>query len=502
MFRSAMYVGQDGTMIGQTHSFLPVGTCGHCGTLPDDSPELAAVPFEPRLKPNPRTYRLDNPKLTREKLRQVYYDWRMGIVNHIFRDKFAKFVPMVGSELPLPGSEGKENGFGRTLTYEESEMTAVLEALERYAGMKPRGRRTVVRGTYRELRDSAIDPRLFGLHATSQTGEPGYRYAPFDEDLPIGWVWARSCSRGEAVLIPEQAVYYRLPDMPGAPVNRFVYETSNGCAMGGSREEAFFHALLEVIERDAFLVAWYNRLPLTELTLDDAEDKTILLVRDRLEAAGYRLHVYDMTMDSGIPSVWATIVNPAADAKVKTYTAAGAHPNPEKAIMGALVEVATSISIYEELLPQKREQAALMLQDDSLVQTMEDHVLLYSHPGAAERFSFLTADGSRKRGIREAYASWYREEPPLDLTVELERLVGRLLETNHDVILVDETTPELEALGLTAVKALVPGMLTMSFGHQYRRLVPERIRYTPVRTGRRSAPIAMSDVNPYAHPFP
>ncbi|XEC96274.1 TOMM precursor leader peptide-binding protein [Paenibacillus tarimensis] len=502
MFLHAMYFGQDGTMVGRTHAFLPVSNCAHCGKLPDDSEELANQPFVSRIKPHPRVYRLDNSKLTREKLRELYYDWRMGLVNHVFRDKYAKFVPMAGSELPLYGADGKENGFGRTLTYEESEMTAVLESLERYAGMQPRGRRTVMRGAYQEFRERAIDPRLFGLHAPEQASLPGFRYAAYDDRLPIGWVWARSCRRQAAVLVPEQVVYYRLPDLPGKPVNRFVYETSNGCAMGGSWEEAAFHALLEVVERDAFLVAWYNRLPLVELSLDDAEDVTILLIRDRLEAAGYRLHLFDMTMDSGIPSVWATIVNPAEDAKVKTYTAAGAHPNPEKAIMGALVEVATSISIYEELLPQKRGKAEAILKDDSLVQTMEDHVLLYSHPGVLERFDFLWSEGRNRSGIKEMYAGWYAAEPPADLTVELEQLIYRLLETNHDVLLVDETTPELEQLGLKAVKALVPGMLTMSFGHQYRRIVPERVFQTPVRTGRRTEPITADEMNAYAHPFP
>ena len=40
-----------------------------------------------------------------------------------------------------------------------------------------------------------------------------------------------------------------------------VYETSNGCALGGCFEEATAHGLLEVAERDAFLITWYGRMP-------------------------------------------------------------------------------------------------------------------------------------------------------------------------------------------------------------------------------------------------
>lgn len=49
------------------------------------------------------------------------------------------------------------------------------------------------------------------------------------------------------ILIPESLAYYSL-----GREDSFVYETSNGCALGGSLEEAIFHAILEAAERDSF----------------------------------------------------------------------------------------------------------------------------------------------------------------------------------------------------------------------------------------------------------
>jgi ribosomal protein S12 methylthiotransferase accessory factor len=196
------------------------------------------------------------------------------------------------------------------------------------------------------------------------------------------------------------------------------------------------------------------------------------------------------------------MINPAEDAKVKTYSAAGAHPDPEKAIMGALVEVVTSVPIYEEIMPAQRDKAERMVHDPGLVQEMHDHVLLYSHPDTLPRFDFLFGEKKRRRPVRELYRRWYEEEPPGDLGAELKELLDTLTRLHGDVVIIDETTPELEALGIRAVKTLVQGMLTMSFGHQYRRIVMKRVQEAPVRTGRRRSPIREEEINLFPHPFP
>ncbi|ASS75448.1 hypothetical protein CIG75_10990 [Tumebacillus algifaecis] len=503
-FTQAVYAGYDGNLKGQIHHFLAHPQCPECSVVPDDSPELAEVRIESRLKSDPRSYRLPNPKLNRENLRKEFYDWRMGLIHHLYRETYSKFIPITGAELPLETENHTEIGFGRTVTFNDSELTSILEALERYAGMIPRGRKTVNFGSYQEFREHAIHPPQLGIHDPAQRAEPGFRYHPYDDDLKVGWVWAYSWRQQKSVLIPEQMVYYRLsqttPDQP--PVNRFVYETSNGCAMGGSLEEAIYYGLMEVIERDAFLVAWYNRLPLTEIDLEGVKDQNILLVKDRVEAMGYRLHLFDMTMESGIPSIWATLINPAEDAGVKTYTAAGAHADPEKAIMGAMVEVVTSMPIYEISLTPKRDEAEAMVNDPTLVQTMEDHVLLYSHPDTLPRYDFLFGEGRQVKSVRDLYANWYENTPPKDFSAELTDLMDRLLEHHQDILIIDETPPELEPLGIRAVKVIVQGMLTMSFGHQFRRIVMERVQQAPVTMGYRKEPIAPEEINLQPHPFP
>jgi ribosomal protein S12 methylthiotransferase accessory factor len=77
-------------------------------------------------------------------------------------------------------------------------------------------------------------------------------------------VWAHSFARGEAVLLPERYAYYGLDRSSHRTEEQildrpFVYEISNGCAIGSCLEEVILHGLLEVAERDAFLMTWLTR---------------------------------------------------------------------------------------------------------------------------------------------------------------------------------------------------------------------------------------------------
>ena len=63
--------------------------------------------------------------------------------------------------MPLFGAD--EGVAGRTNSYEMSELTAILEGLERYCGIKPRGKRTVVHDSYHHLENQALNPTSVGV---------------------------------------------------------------------------------------------------------------------------------------------------------------------------------------------------------------------------------------------------------------------------------------------------------------------------------------------------
>ena len=104
--------------------------------------------------------------------------------------------------------------------------------------------------------------------------------------------------------------------------------------------------------------------------------------------------------------------------------------------------------------------------------------------------------------MAEAFPPAARYRPAADLLAALRHVTGRYLDEGLDVVVVDQTAREQEAVGLTSVKVLIPGLLPMTFGHRNRRVDLPRLRELPVRLGHRAEPLARGEINPYPHPFP
>lgn len=480
------------TLKSSRHFFLPDPLCLVCGRLPDDSPIAARISLQPSLKINADSYRCRPMDDLKKVLVKDYLDYRTGLLNGKMHDLMS---PFADASVNLPLFTADEGTAGRTHSYAESELTAILEGLERYCGLAPRGKRTVIHDSYRNLEDQALNPVKVGVHAKEQYERPGFPFKPFDPDRPIDWVWGYSFLQERPILIPKLLAYYSLGCGDG-----FVYETSNGCALGGSLEEAIFYGILEVVERDSFLMTWYAQLPLPRLDPSSADDQELQLMVDRLKAvAGYDLYLFNSTMENGIPSVWALAKN-RKQKGVNLICAAGAHLDPVRAVKSAIHELAGMMLMLDEKFEANREKYEQMFHDPFLVQQMEDHSMLYSLPQAQERLQFLLDENRPLRTFDEEFK---RKARHADLTDDLRDFFQVFRRLNLEVIVVDQTTPEILRNGLYCVKVLIPGMLPMTFGYHLTRVTGlERVLRVPVELGYAEQPLTLEQLNPHPHPFP
>ncbi len=468
------------------HAFLPDAFCGTCGDAPPDTAESADLILEPRPMYREGSFR------TREifaDLEKLYVDPECGLIGTL-SEWTAAGLCVTSATVGARGG-GDVVGYGRADTRTASRLIAVLEGIERYGGA-PGARRTTVNAPFSEVADRALDPRTLGLYPPERYRLPDFRYRPFDVNTPYAWVWGYSFARQEPILVPESCAYYQHG-------HGLVHEISNGCALGGSLEEAILHGILEVAERDAFLLTWYCRLPAPRIEVRAAADRRLPLWHAALEAeTGYDVMLFDISVEQRIPCVWAMAVNPRDDGRPAVICAAGSSPDPERAIANALGELAPDIAPMATRYAREADRAERMVADPRLVKEMEDHSLLYAHPAAARRLSFLT-EGSDVRkpadmGIPGAFAG-------TDLTGVLTETVGRYLDTGLDVIVIDQSGSEHRAGGLSCVKVLIPGTLSMTFGHDNRRVdgLP-RLLTVPRLLGYRD--LTPGELNLDPHPFP
>ncbi|NUR03455.1 MAG: TOMM precursor leader peptide-binding protein [Streptomyces sp.] len=481
------------------HTFLPDPLCAVCGALPEDTAARAEIVPLARPKPRARSSRIR--ELSESRLTRLYVDAETGVVAPP-RGMRDSMVPLTEAVLAEYGYRG-EAGFGRTRDFASSRATAVAEALERLGGQWPWGKRTTVRGSYAELAGDALDPRTLGLLAPERYLEPDCQYQPFTEDAEVSWVWAYSFGRARPVLVPETHAYYRMPLQPGTRADKpFTFEISNGCALGGCIEEAVLHGILEVVERDAFLMTWYARLPVPEVDVARAPDPRIRLVAERIERHGYRVRAFDITLTEGIRAFWVLAQDTTGDERrPKVVCTSGSALDPVAAVLTALGELAPIVEQELTRYPAEAERAGRMAADPELVRVMTDHALCAATPEAFDRFSFLL-DGDRMTGWDEVIA---RSPWPLhaDLRDDLTEAVDRMLAGGMDVVVVDQTSPLHEAADLHCVKVIAPGALSMTFGHRNRRTTGlPRLREVPHRLGHAPRPLTDTNLNPHPHPFP
>lgn len=417
-----------------------------------------------------------------------------GIGQYLLRDVDAKIMPMYFIKSDLAGREFYS--YGRTSDLQNSKYAAIFEMLERYASMVPHNRDCLF-GSYNDLiKDGQEVISPMRLNIPESMLAPGY--GNYSDDRKYRWKKVLEINSGSFVYLPEQAIYYESQLI--SKEKRFVYETSNGCALGGSLEEAIVYALFELVERDSFLVHWYNHIAPIKLDVSTLQNDNISRLVRYMENKGFRVHIFDITMETNIPTIWAAAVDEDFNGKVKCYNAAGAHINPEKALEGALVEVITSVFVYNNILESGKNidlTKALEGAPDKVL-NMEDHVYFYANK---KNFSYIEKfyENDVVLDFKQAFASWYQRK---NSNYNFKDILDRVSLYHKEIYVSYLYTEVNKKLGLECVKVIIPSMLTMTFGNGNKRINYERVQKGPVLSGIRCNPIAIDDIYDIPHPFP
>jgi ribosomal protein S12 methylthiotransferase accessory factor len=374
--------------------------------------------------------------------------------------------PFGSCSIELPEARGlpRNPALGRGISYDQSRAIAVLEGLERHCGLHRGGRRAFVRAAYQDIAERAIYPPSFGMHPATSYAQENFKFSQFAPDIVIDWVEAYSFARKSAVLVPERAAFWG-PRDDGEVT--FFQESSNGCALGSCIEEAILHGLREVIERDSFLLTWYRKLSLPELDLQNDPDPELRTVLHKSELfTGCTFRAFLSTMEHGMPSVWLVAIgrDPRGPA---VLAGAGAHLDLRQAVIGALYELAKRVLGITHYYPTLRADALSMLEDPDRVKRLEHHPVVNCLPEARHRFSFLLDRETAPVPIDSVPVTGYAGS--YDLRDDLAMAVRRMIECGFDVLVVDQTMPEVAGHGLACVKVMSPGLLPISFGHANRR---------------------------------
>ncbi len=324
-------------------------------------------------------------------------------------------IPVFSSIRPMAdkGAISVYNGKGATPT--EAKVSAMMEGLERYSA---------------EVRDRELKIDCFS-HLDGALG-PSELILPAgaEPNAMIPWISGWDIMNDEDILVPANAVFHPLP----SDYKRLFRTNTSGLASGNVIEEAIFHGLAEVIERDAWALVEATRkvCPI----ISDVEDDPAKGLLDKFAAAEVDVYLRDITSDIGVPTCAAAADDVRLRDPTLLTTGMGTHTSAGVAVLRALTEVA-----------QSRLTQIHGAREDTILADFRKQIG-YDRTKRLNKHWFETTDTKNFADIQSFESD--------DFLLDIKYMLKKLEEAGLDrVVVVDLTREEI---GIPVVRVIVPGL--------------------------------------------
>ncbi|NET57934.1 MAG: TOMM precursor leader peptide-binding protein [Symploca sp. SIO2E6] len=371
---------------------------------------------------------------------------------------------------------------GKGTTDVQAKASAFCEAIERYCGVY-QGNEPTRRDRYRELGELAILPNhclLFSEHQYQNREQLNrdcihyfqYIPEPFDPEQAIDWTPVWSLTEKRSKWLPTAYCYH------GYPVTKpaYCWADTNGTSAGNAIEEAIFQGMMELVERDAVAIWWYNRLRMPGVDLDSFAHPYIRHLQEYFDHLERDVWVLDVSHDLGIPVFVALSRRRNAPAEDILF-GAGAHLDPQIAILRSLTEVNQSlpaVSVYDgncTVYPP--------------IQTDSDRAVLswWTTATIANQPYLLPHPHHPQKQARDYPQLWSE-----DILEDIQWCQQQIERAGLELLVLDQTRPDID---LNVVKVIIPGLR-----HFWRRLAWGRLYEVPVKLNLQQTTLTESALNP------
>lgn len=333
---------------------------------------------------------------------------------------------------------------------------------------------TTVKALVSEL-DTWIHPNDMVAFHPAQYRVQGFPLTRFNASVPQYWAVATNENTGNKTRVLADLVYF--PYESGQPP--CGYANSSGVAAHPSRQQAVESATLELMERDAFMIAYLGRIShprVSKRTLSVALQKRI----GALETIGCDVSVVDITLDLA-PVIMVMVMQ-------KEWhfmnVAAASRFNSEEAVSHALMEVEASVLARMENGPAQSIAP-------HAVGMPGDHGSLYEQERYYRRADFLVASGE-VRSLKDVGNN---------VAQNWNQLQRSLVSSGISFYTIDYHIPVTHGgnAGLHIVRAIAPGLVPMTFGYRQEPAGMRRLYKIASRSHGRD--FTYKDAIKFPHPF-
>ena len=316
---------------------------------------------------------------------------------------------------------------------------------------------------------------------------PEFSLSKYCSASPITWIKGKDMVNGNSVWLPAQKVFIGFPFPKEEKI--CIKRLSTGLACGSSFAEATLSGVLEVIERDSFMLTWCLQLPGKRVEMDDItnnELQELYFHINKFLVGEDKLHIYDISRTTGVYTIMAFIRNDLPSAYGLIVSCAS-HTDPQVALLKSLEELCQSQNFaYHSLYSKKEMNMQNMTPDD--IDNLHKHFFYYSTGRHTHNIDFISKTNEYVL-LSEMYDN-------MKHTVKnsLEYVAETLHAQRLGVFIADVTNPETVACGFHVVKAIIPGAVDLDVSQKFKQHNNTRLKEKQGNLG------VKFNENP--HPFP
>jgi len=381
-------------------------------------------------------------------------------------------------------------GYGVDTCEKKAKVKAFLEGLERYSlffDKKHRGK--LIFKKYNLIKDRAIHPHLLFSFLDNQYFQKDFKFSKYNNNDAIYWVKCQSFLSNKKYYVPASYVYCGY--QPRDTEKKLGHSNSNGCAIGETFNRAILNATLELIERDAILIRWLNRLPSPKISIEYLSNKLKKLLKGAEKRYNVNILINDQTSDFKIPTV--SVLLQSHNPPYFTFGSA-TNFSIELAITKALQE---SILIREELKNFKKLNIKYKNLND--IQTLYQHAEFYATKNKIKAFDFLSKSPCLTNLEEKKYKNI--ESKYNTIVKQLTFLQNFCKKNKKDIFFIDFSNQIIKEIGLHVVRVIIPGLYSLNSEYNGRYLSNKRLYSLPLKLGLKCYNLDKNNINSYPHPI-
>jgi ribosomal protein S12 methylthiotransferase accessory factor len=236
---------------------------------------------------------------------------------------------------------------------------------------------------------------------------------------------------------------------------------STGAAGDFDLDNALLRGIYEIVERDAFMIAWLLRVKLPRVDLNLLENRTPVDIAERFRQYRLSPYVFDMTNDLAIPA-YLTILRDETGIGPPVTVGLKAGYDRCRAIEGSLLE---SFSPRPWLRMQAPHAAGMPAFANPLtIDTFSKRAAYWRKPSALKSLEYLTAQQPQRIAAAP-------DKGPESLSGTVQRLKN----FGYDLWYVPLSNEVLESTGYQVVKVVAPGLQPLYLKEADKEVRSERL---------------------------